>query len=106
MAALMGTWSMANDTPWGKIRRRQQAAPQPPAQAPAATAAPAVEPLQTAGDRPVDIQHIRLDLRVDLPKKTVDSQATLRFRTLRRISSLTLDAMEFEVNKVTLAPEG
>jgi aminopeptidase N len=92
---------------WGQLRRRQQppaAAPQ--AQTPAAAAPAPVEPLRTAGDRPIDIQHIRLDLRVDLPKKTVDSHAALRFRSLRRISSITLDAMEFEVTKVTLGAEG
>jgi aminopeptidase N len=36
----------------------------------------------------------------------VDSQATINFRALRRISSINLDAMEFEVSKVTLTPEG
>src|SRR5208283_5750141 len=64
--------------------------------------APVAEPLRTAGDRPIDIQHIRLDLKVDLPKKTVDALATLRFRSLRSIASITLDAVDFEVKKVEL----
>jgi aminopeptidase N len=59
-------------------------------------------PLRTAGDRPVDIRHIRLDLRVDLPKRTVDAQATLQLRTLRPLAAISLDAMEFEVKEVRL----
>src|SRR5437660_12398555 len=95
---VMAVWLMvsgfiSNDTAWAQIRRRQQQAPATP-QAPTATQTPQTttptEPLRTAGDRPIDIQHIFLNLRVDLPKKTVDSQATIKFRTLRRISSINL----------------
>lgn len=68
--------------------------------------APVAEPLRTAGDRPVDVEHIRLDLRVDLPKKTVDAVATLRVRSLRQLASLALDAAGFEVNQVVLARPG
>src|SRR5437763_13508722 len=64
--------------------------------------APAVEPLRTAGDRPIDVQHIRLDLRVDLPNKTVDGVATLRVKSLRGIKHVSLDAADFEVKKVSL----
>jgi aminopeptidase N len=60
------------------------------------------EPLRTPADRPVDIKHIRLDLKVDLPRKTVDGIATITLETLRAIKSLSLDAVEFEVKKVTL----
>src|SRR5271165_5506805 len=59
------------------------------AQAPA----PVAEPLRTAADRPIDIRHIRLDLNVDLPKKTVDALATLQVRSLRRLASISLDAV-------------
>jgi aminopeptidase N len=69
--------------------------------APAQT--PPTEPLRTAGDRPIDIQHIRLDLRVDLPDKTVEGVATLRFRSLRDVRHVSLDAAGFTVQKVTLA---
>jgi aminopeptidase N len=62
----------------------------------------AVEPLRTTADRPIDIQHIRLDLRVDLPKKAVEGRATLRLRSLRPIHAIALDAVDFEVSKVTL----
>jgi aminopeptidase N len=64
--------------------------------------APVVEPLRTAGDRPIDVQHIRLDLRVDLPKKTVDGVATLRVKGLRAVKHISLDAVGFEVKKVAL----
>jgi aminopeptidase N len=63
------------------------------------------EPLQTAGERPVDIQHIRLDLKVDLPKKTVDGVAYLRFGTLVPVTSISLDAVGFEVSQVTLGTQ-
>ncbi|HEX4589738.1 MAG TPA: M1 family aminopeptidase [Gemmataceae bacterium] len=63
------------------------------------------DPLRTPADRPVDIKHIRLDLRVDLPKKTVDAVATLSLEALRPLKALSLDAVEFEVKKVTLADD-
>src|SRR5438093_8464289 len=68
--------------------------------------APITEPLRTAVDRPIDIQHIRLDLKVDLPKKTVDARASIRLRSLRRIASITLDAVDFEVKRVTITANG
>ena len=90
----------------GQLGRRQAPPPAATTQPPApATAAP-VEPLRTAGDRPIDVQHIRLDLRVDLPKKTVDAKAAIQFRSLRPISAITLDAGDFEVSKVAMVSQG
>jgi aminopeptidase N len=63
------------------------------------------EPFRTPADRPVAVKHIRLDLKVDLPNKTVEGVATLSLETLRAIKSLSLDAVEFEVKKVTLADD-
>jgi aminopeptidase N len=63
------------------------------------------EPFRAAADRPVDVKHIRLDLKVDLPNKTVDGIATLNIESLRPVTSLSLDAVEFEVKKVTLADD-
>src|SRR5690242_4866315 len=60
----------------------------------------AQEPLRTAGDRPVDIHHIRLDLNVDLLTRTVDAVETLRLQPTRRLTSFALDAGAFEVKKV------
>jgi aminopeptidase N len=73
-------------------------------QPPAAPVAPA-DPLRTAADRPVDVRHIRLELKVDLPKKTVDGVAYLRFGTLLPVRSLALDAVGFEVNSVLLSTQ-
>lgn len=71
------------------------------AQAPA----PHAEPLRTAPDRPIDIKHIRLDFKVDLPKQTVDAVATLDVRSLRETSSVELDAVDFEVKKVSVGDD-
>jgi aminopeptidase N len=73
---------------------------QPPA-SPSAPA-PSAEPLRTAVDRPIDIRKIRLELRVDLSKQTVQSRATLQVRSLRSIKSISLDAVAFEVTKVSV----
>jgi aminopeptidase N len=62
----------------------------------------APEPLRTPADRPIEMKHIRLDLKVDLPKKTVDGVATLSMETTRPLKSLTLDAVEFEIKTVSL----
>jgi aminopeptidase N len=58
------------------------------------------EPLRTAGARPVDIQHIRLDLKIDIPQKTVVARATLDATALRTLSSFSLDAVDFQVKAV------
>jgi aminopeptidase N len=58
------------------------------------------EPFRAAGDRPIDIKHIRLDLKVDLPKKTIDARATLSVKSLRPLSGVSLDAVDFEVQHV------
>jgi aminopeptidase N len=62
----------------------------------------APEPFRAAADRPVDVKHIRLDLKVDLPGKTVDGVAWISLETLRPLTSLSLDAVEFEVKSVTM----
>src|SRR6516165_5912032 len=59
----------------------------PPAVPPRAANA-AAEPLRTAVDRPIDIRDIRLELRVDLSQKNVDSKADIQFRSLRPIKSI------------------
>jgi aminopeptidase N len=60
------------------------------------------QPLRTGGDRPIDIQHLRLDLKIDLPNKTVDAQATLQVRSLRPLDRIRLDAESFHVKAVRL----
>lgn len=61
------------------------------------------EPLRTATDRKVNIRNIKLELRVDLEKKTVVSQASIQFQAMRPTRTLSLDAVGFEVKKVMLA---
>ncbi|MFL5245287.1 MAG: M1 family aminopeptidase [Gemmataceae bacterium] len=91
-------------------RRQAAAAAAAAAQAPAADGAAATqaapEPLRTAGDRPINIEHIRLDLKVDLAKKTVDAKAKLKVHGLRPLNSITLDAVDFEVSKVAIGNGG
>lgn len=60
------------------------------------------DPPHFAADRPVDIEHLRLDLKVDLPKKTVDSIATISGAALRPISSIKLNAVDFDLRGATL----
>ncbi len=66
-------------------------------------APPATEPSRFAADRPVDIQHIALDLRVDVPKKQVTAAATIDLVALRDVTSVRLDAVDFQVSEVKVA---
>ena len=67
-----------------------------------ATTFAANEPLRTAGDRSVDVEHLRLDLDVDLKRQSVEGTATLDFTPLRKLRSLSLDAVGHEVSAVEL----
>jgi aminopeptidase N len=60
------------------------------------------EPLRTASDRPISIDNIRLNLRVDLAKKTVESKATLSFHCVRSTQTVSLDAVDFDVKSVSV----
>jgi aminopeptidase N len=64
---------------------------------------PSTEPIRFAADRPVDMKHIALDLRVDVPAKHVEGTATIDLTALREVSSVRFDAVDFAVSKVTLA---
>jgi aminopeptidase N len=70
---------------------------------PALGQAPSAEPLRTAGDRPIDVRHLRLELQVDLPNQTVKARAHLECRALRKLDGVQLDAVGFEVRKVSWA---
>src|SRR5207253_8814468 len=50
----------------------------------------ATEPLRTAADRSISIDKIRLDLRVDVAKKTVESKATLAFHCVKPTQTVNL----------------
>lgn len=60
------------------------------------------DPPHFAADRPIDVEHIRLDLKVDLQKKTVDSIATIAGAALRPISTIRLNAVDFDLRGATL----
>ena len=68
------------------------------AQAQAAAAAPS--PLRSAGDRPVDIRHLKLELDVDLKRKRISGTATLDLVTLRPLTTIRLDAVNHQVTAV------
>jgi len=61
------------------------------------------EPLRFPADRPIDIKHIALDLRVDVPKKHVAGAAAIDLVALREATSIRFDAVDFDVASVTLA---
>lgn len=58
------------------------------------------EPLQTAKDRLVDVKHIKLELKVDLDKQSVDGLATLDYVGIQETSYVVLDAVDFQVRSV------
>lgn len=73
--------------------------------APDAKPAP-TEPTRFAADRPADIKHIALDLKVDVPKKHVDGRARIDLSALRDLRSVRLDAVGFEVSDVRVGLAG
>ncbi len=60
------------------------------------------DPIHFAKDRPVDMHHIRLTLNVDLIKKHVDAAASLDMTALRDVTSITLNAVDFNVTQISL----
>ena len=61
------------------------------------------EPLRVAGDRPLDLVHLKLDLKVDIPEKSAGGKATIDLTALRDVRSVKFDAVGFDVTKVTLS---
>jgi len=59
------------------------------------------EPLQTAKDRQIDIKHLKLELKVDLEKQSVDGIATLDYVAIQNTQNAVLDAVDFEVKGVS-----
>jgi aminopeptidase N len=103
LLAVCGESATAQQRPGG--RRPNNPAVDAPAIGAERPAAPAVEPLRTAVDRPIDIRDIRLELRADLPKKVMEGTATLQLRGLRDLKHLELDAAAFKVKEVRLAAD-
>jgi len=69
-------------------------------------APPSTDPQHFATDRPFDIKHIALDMKVEVPAKHVDSTATIDLVALRDGKSVKFDATGFDVKKVTVARPG
>jgi len=67
-----------------------------------AKAPPSTEPLRFAADRPVDVKHVALDLRVDLSAKHVEATAAVDVVALREVSGIRFDAVDFDVSALTL----
>ncbi len=55
------------------------------------------ESLRTTADRTIDVHHIRLEVDVDLRKKTVSGTATIDFSLLRSSTMISLDAVDLDV---------
>lgn len=68
--------------------------------------AAAEAPPHFPADRPLDMRHIRLELTVDLERKTVDGRATLDLAALRDVQSITLDAVDFDVSGFQIGVRG
>ena len=66
------------------------------------TAFGADDPVHFPAERPLDITHIKLDMRVDLGSKTVTSRAKVDGVALRRLGTIRLDAVDFEISKVSV----
>ncbi|MGQ0613092.1 MAG: M1 family aminopeptidase [Planctomycetaceae bacterium] len=60
------------------------------------------EELKFAADRPVDILHLRLEAKVDLPAKTLQGRATIDLAALRPVTTIRFDAIAFDVAQVEL----
>ena len=58
--------------------------------------------LRFAADRPFDLLHVRVEARVDLPKKSLVGRATLAMRALRESDTIRLDAVNLDVKRVTV----
>jgi len=60
------------------------------------------EELKFAADRPVDILHLRLEAKVDLPGKRLEGRATIDLAALRPVTTVKFDAIAFDVAQVEL----
>jgi len=60
----------------------------------------AAEPLHFPAERRFDMQHIRLELAVNLEQKRVSAVATLRMTPLEPAVSVRLDAVDLDVRKI------
>lgn len=64
------------------------------------------DPQRFAADRPVDCLHIKLELNVNVAEKHVYGKARIDLVALREVSSIVLNAVNFETSAVRLAIDG
>lgn len=57
-------------------------------------------------DRPLDLNHLKLDLRVDLKKKTAGGSATIDLTALREVETITFNAVDFDVSGARILGPG
>jgi aminopeptidase N len=101
-AACLGFIAFSASTDWAQPPGNRATPTTTPRTETTAAQTATSEPLRTASDRPISIDKIRLDLRVDLAKKSVESKATISFRCVRPTQTVSLDAVEFEVKNVAV----
>ena len=102
LAACVGCVACSGSVGWAQSTGNRGTAPATPSAGAAAVQKTASEPLRTPSDRPISIDNIRLNLRVDVAKKTVESKATLSFHCVRPTRTVSLDAVDFEVKNVAV----
>jgi aminopeptidase N len=68
--------------------------------------ASADEPYRSAPDAPIAIDHIALDLDVDIPARTVTGTATLDVKAVSDLASIRLDAVQLDVSSVKATRTG
>ncbi len=54
-------------------------------------------------DRPCRVEHIKIDLALDFPKKSLRGTCTLTFRAVSEVKSIPLDAVDLVIDRVTAA---
>lgn len=62
----------------------------------------AADELHFPADRPVDLVHLELNLRIDISKKSAVGSATIDLTALRDASSIRFDAVDFDVKSVAM----
>src|SRR5687768_14141948 len=58
-----------------------------------------------AADRPVRAEHLKLQLQLDFEKAEVSGTCSTKVRAVREVSTLTFDAVDLEVEWVTVDDE-
>src|SRR5262245_4688465 len=63
------------------------------------------EPFRTPGERPVDVHHVKLVLKVSLEEQQIAGTAFLEVTPFRNLTSLRLDAVGHEVRAIKVGDQ-